>query len=356
MIDFDEIPISTSTIIGITNMNVNLEHLFYTLPIYGPKNKHHELITITESKIESFKNTEVEKQPERCEYSEGDIIYLRYNDIHRGYSIKKRKSSNFFRNTLTIIIFVRGKRRNLKVFTAPNEGSGNKIQQPGCKSTEDCAYTFGQLWKHIDRHCQYILLEPSSLSPSKISPKPKPSGSAPRPTLVLQVEMSNINFNLNFKVNREKLDRVINENQFHSYNSLLHPNFGHTGVNISVPINEPLTNYHLDKYTIIQVGEGVQIQIIEKGRHITECAGYEKNDLIIEHTLITFDEFIDNYLQEMARNRVLRLLKSKTNTFLVFYSGKVIMSGFIPRFMKTPYQQFYQLLQQLKPEIEETNA
>lgn len=319
MKNFDEIPISTSTIIGIPNINLNLENLFNNLPVVN---------------IDPNDN---------ITYREGDIILINYNERYRGYHPKMCKT-NYFRNTLTVVIFVKNKKQNVKIFTTPTSESSNKIQQPGCKHINDCITTFCYLWKHIYQHCQYTILNNEKYV-----------------SIILQIVMSNVNFNINFSVNREKLDKIINQKQINPYNSIMQPNFGHTGVNITAPITDDVTNFDMDKYIIDEFNLSndntypLNIQICQVSDS-DKNNDYIKNNnyMKIYHTKISFNSFL-NTLHEKEKNRQLQLINEKTNTFLVFYSGKVIMSGFIPKFMKTPYTDFCSLLERLKPEIEETN-
>ena len=52
--------------------------------------------------------------------------------------------------------------------------------------------------------------------------------------------MTNIDFNIGYIINREELNRYINEHT--EYNSLLETSFGYTGVNIKIPVRQDLSN------------------------------------------------------------------------------------------------------------------
>tara|TARA_A100001035_G_C27547398_1_gene392482 strand:- start:190 stop:678 length:489 start_codon:yes stop_codon:yes gene_type:complete len=137
--------------------------------------------------------------------------------------------------------------------------------------------------------------------------------------IIFVTVMTNIDFNLQFLVNRENLDKFINQNT--NYNSLLETSFGYTGVNIKLPFDDDID---LDLKKIIY-----------------------KDDKWDE-TTIKYDKYINSLPikdQEKESN------KKRYLTFLVFQSGNVIMSGMINKFMENYYYKFYDIINKCRDDI-----
>ena len=135
--------------------------------------------------------------------------------------------------------------------------------------------------------------------------------------------MRNIDFSLNFLVDRQKLDKYININT--DFNSLLETSFGYTGTNIKIKIDEDINNLDLDLITIHSNGK------INKGT-------------------IKYGEYIKKL---PIKERKKKQNKVRRNTFLVFHSGKVIMSGMCYKTMINHYYKFLKIIMNCKNEIEE---
>ena len=103
---FEEIPISTRTIIVSTNIEINIEEMYKNLPITSYK--------VIEKRRGRKKKNYVEHIQNNVE--DGSIISVKYQGNIRGVELKKRKkSSKYFRNAVTIIISVNNKLINLKI-------------------------------------------------------------------------------------------------------------------------------------------------------------------------------------------------------------------------------------------------
>ena len=130
-------------------------------------------------------------------------------------------------------------------------------------------------------------------------------------------------FSLGFLVNRSNLDRFFNSNT--NFNSLLETSFGYTGVNIKFPMETiPYKKIHQESLDI-NTGEWSSQKI-------------------------TYDDYL-NTLQPAERKKELE--KKRYNTFLVFHSGNVIMSGAVKEFMEGPYYRFLDIIKECQTEIEE---
>ena len=135
--------------------------------------------------------------------------------------------------------------------------------------------------------------------------------------------MRNIDFSLIFFVDREKLDEYFNTCT--DYHSLLETSFGYTGVNIKIPIKKSIQDLML-KQLIYKDGEW-------------------NKDCFIPYT---------DYLSMLPDKDVIKKLKkSRYNTFLVFHSGKTIMSGMEATFMHDEYYEFLNIIRDCHDIIEE---
>ena len=121
----DIIPVSTKTIIGYSDLKMDLEYLYTFLPIT-------EYIEKEKKRGRKRKETEVDPN---VNITKGSIITLKYEDNFRGVNLKKKKRSKnnlkHFRNALTVIMKVDdNKYINFKI------SQNGKFQITGAKSSE----------------------------------------------------------------------------------------------------------------------------------------------------------------------------------------------------------------------------
>ena len=284
--NFDSIKVSTHTIIGTSNVEVPIETIFEKVPI-----THYTVIP----KKRGRKKKEVVKDP-NTHLKDGDIITLKYRELLRGTDLKakKKKKTNakYFRNALTIVMYLDNKLINFKI------SNNGKFQITGCKKMD-----------HALRCVQYFS--------NYIIPNLKEKNMS----VVFQTVMTNIDFNLGFLVNRENLDKYIN--YFTNYNSLLETSFGYTGVNIKFPMTQDI-DIDLPRITW------------NNGKWYQDTIPYKK--------------FVDG-LPLDAQHKINN--KKRYNTFLVFHSGNVIMSGMTKKYMKDVFNDFISIIEKSKDEIQE---
>lgn len=298
---FEDIPTSTKTIIGITNLTLNIVNVFNKLPItkylLAPKKRGRKKKEIEAEQNEALK----------C----GDIITLKLGSKLKGIDLKKKKntSSKHFRNAITVVMYSINKLINFKIT------SNGKFQFTGCKWDNQAEKCIENIWKYIsdDLTCYSIRNNWDKL-PGEDSLK-----------VIYNVVMRNIDFNLGFFINREKLDKLVNDKT--NYTSFLLTVFGYTGVNIKFPMKNP---------------------IIEKD--ISLRYGYYK-DNIWDYRDITYTDYISTLNEkELTKEQN----KSKYHTFLVFHSGNVILSGMKTEYMKSDFYIFLDIIKNNRIEIEET--
>tara|TARA_A100000164_G_C21795075_1_gene717760 strand:+ start:92 stop:976 length:885 start_codon:yes stop_codon:yes gene_type:complete len=285
MQDFKEIPISTRTIIVSTDTVLDIEEMFKNLPITD--------YTVIEKKRGRKKKNYVEHIQNTVE--DGSIISVKYQGNIRGVELKKRKkSSKYFRNAVTIIISVNNKLINLKI------SANGKFQVTGCKNFDNCrkaiVYLFNIIIKNKDTYLKSYK--------DKIK-------------ILFNNVMTNKDFSVGFTVNRENLDNIINNNT--EYNSLLETSFGYTGVNLKMKLNK---NIERD-FNCLEL----------------DLSTGEYKDYVVNYK---------DYINTLNDKELLKENKDRHVTFLIFQSGNVIMSGMNEIFMEKYYNIFFDIVNKNK--------
>lgn len=289
---FEEISVSTKTVIAQTNATYDIQKLFDKLPVSS-----YIVVKKKRGRKKQFLTTDP-----NANLPSGSIITMKYFEHLKGVELKPKKSrGKYFRNALSIVMKVGDKLVNFKL------SKNGKFQMTGIKTDFHAIECVKKLWQHIldlEDHTMYAI----------------PGAQL---NVILKVVMTNIDFSLGFLVNREHLDRFFNQST--RFNSLLETSFGYTGVNIKFPIQGPI----YDHLRVFSLNLGTKIW---------------------GETKITFDEYLQS-LSDSDRNKESK--KKRFNTFLVFHSGNVIMSGAIKEKMKGPYLNFLEIIKECKPDIEE---
>ena len=319
--EFDSIKVSTKTFIVTTNMTLDIDKLFNFLPIT-------DYILIPKRRGRKKKNEPAD--PNKGIVS-GSIITLEYQNKIRGVDLKKKKKKNkdtkkrgnYFRNSVTVVMIMEEKKINFKV------SRNGKFQMTGCKfddHAEECVKWF---WKYIkDAKGIYNFIDNSNNnndSDTDGDSDDENEGKTESSSLkvIFIPAMRNIDFGLNFFVDREKLDEYFN--MCTEYHSLLETSFGYTGVNIKIPIVKPIQELQLKQL---------------------ECVGGKW----LEPVMVPYNDYL-KMLPEKDVSK--KLKKQRYNTFLVFHSGKVIMSGMEETFMKDVYYEFLSVIRDCYDIIEE---
>lgn len=305
--NFDDIEISTQTIIAKTNWKINTTELFMNLPV-------------TDYKVipkKRGRRPKEEKKEEPQKLNDGEIITLKLGDKIRGVNLKNKKkkeevkeekgfsknkkNDSFFRNSLTIVMYCQGKLINFKI------SKNGKFQFTGCKNNDHAHFCLDFIKKYtsnINNNDKKILCLPIN---SNLE------------VLYITV-MSNINFSLGFCVNKENLDEYVNKNT--NYHSLLETTFGYTGVNIKFNIGK------LDNIPIIKM--------------------VYKDDW--EKQMLTYKDYFQT-LEEKEKFKENN--KTRFCTFLCFQSGQCIMSSPHKSCMREAYYKFMEMIKECKSFIEE---
>lgn len=332
--DFDSIKVSTKTFIVMTNMILDIDKLFNYLPIT-------DYILVPKRRGRKKKNEPVDPNKD---IPSGSIITLEYQNKIRGVDLKKKKKKNkdtkkrgnYFRNSVTVVMIMEDKKINYKV------SRNGKFQMTGCKRddhAEECVKWFWSYIKdskgiykfvnqpdnHIDSDTDIDNNVDNNVDSDTDGDSEDDEEEKEQQSLkaIFIPAMRNIDFGLNFLVDREKLDEYFN--MCTDYHSLLETSFGYTGVNIKIPVEKPIQELMLK-----------QIECVD-GKWI-------------EPTLVPYDDYLKMLPQKDVTKK---LKKQRYNTFLVFHSGKVIMSGMESTFMKDVYYDFLSIIRECYDVIEE---
>jgi TATA-box binding protein (TBP) (component of TFIID and TFIIIB) len=315
--DFKNISVSTKTFIIQTNMILNIKSLFEELPIS-------EYIVIPKRRGRKKKSENVDINNNLlC----GSIITLKYFDEVRGILLKKKKKNNsnkkrgsYFRNSITIVMIIDVKKINFKI------SRNGKFQMTGCKFDSQAHKCVKFIWDYIKDKPHIYTLGYHSLVPLPLNINNNSNSIVPLNLEAIFIPvMRNIDFGVGFFIDREKLDEYIN--LFTDYHSLLETSFGYTGVNIKVPIKKSITELPIEK-------------------------------LIFDHNLQSWSDTIilsyGDYLKTLPeKERIKKLEQIRYNTFLVFHSGKLIMSGIHEIFQNETFDEFIQIIRDSYDIIEE---
>jgi len=224
----------------------------------------------------------------------GKIYQLKRAGQIRGVPSKKDISKNF-RNQITAYIFIIDKIITAKIFPT------GKFHLTGCKSLKHQQYAAIELINHIIR-CHTEQEPTIDMDDKYIS-------------VILEVVMVNIDFHLGFDVDQRKLDRLLQSEDCDFYTIYETP--VNTSVNIKLDYPDPE----------------------QKKFHQIIIDGPLENQVITFTTTDTCPKAKD--------------IKTRTHTFLVFSSSKVIQSGrFYDSEMEPAYKKFYDFIINHKTEIE----
>lgn len=299
--EFDDIPVSTKTFIVTTNLSLNIKRLYEILPctpfVVIPKRRGRKKKTAVPDP-----NVDIDS---------GSIITLEYEGSIRGVDLKKKKNSKksksstkgkFFRNSVSIVMVLDNKHINFKV------SRNGKLQLTGCKNDLHAEMVVKYIWNYIkDYKDVYEFTNDNNNFNAIFIPA-----------------MRNIDFSLGFYVNREELDSYINEET--EYHSLLETSFGYTGVNIKLPL----------KYDINTL--------------IVKQLTYNNDSKKWNESNVNYNKYLE-LLTNKEKDK--KILKKRFNTFLVFHSGKVIMSGICAESQKDIYYEFLNIIRKCYNKIEE---
>lgn len=292
---FKKLSVSTITLVVTTNMKLtDIRSLFETLPITKYE--------VVEKKRGRKKKSVPAIAPAPVvnpadQVPEGSIVTLEFEREVRGERIKKKtaskkRDSSYFRNAITSVVVIDHKFINVKICR------NGTFHITGAKNTGQTEKVVHVLWSYIkDCKTLYEFTDGTELVATFIP------------------AMRNVDFTLGFSVNRENLDNYFNK--CNDYCSLYHPSVGYTGVNIKGPLRTPISELRLRVITYHDDGTFSVSHIRRDDLQYTSAKSRDKSE-------------------------------SKLNTFLVFQTGKVIMSSNCERTAQESYLEFMKIVDKNK--------
>ena len=268
---FEDIAISTKTVIGISNLKIDLEKFFTYIPItdFVPQEK----------KRGRKKRIQVTLNHNNLPY--GSIISVQKKKEIRGACLKSKRSSetvssnkDYFLHSVSLVIVLEdNKQINLKV------SSNGKLQITGCKNDEHFINAVTSLYDTMNNVEKWTNEKLYTLSHGD------------KLEVLFNTVMQNMDFNVGFKINRQKLDKFIEK---HTSHTSIYEGSLATGVNIKVKSDASI--------------EPVITHVLYDGK-------------ILEKDYSSYEEY------NTRLNKKKETKKDKRHTFLVFSSGSVIMSS-----------------------------
>lgn len=291
---FNEIDVSTMTIVATTNWKIDIKSLFEYLEVTPftviPKKRGRKPKKLREEPVKEIK--------------EGSVVTMIYKDKMKGVFLKEKKAdkkTNYFRNSLTIVIFIKGKMINTKI------SENGKFQITGSKTEQHAEECIKFIWSYIQ-----TINSLHNINICKYTDKPE---------CIFVIYMTNMDFEIGFKINRQALDQYINENTVHD--SILETSFGYPGVNIKMKLNR-------NKNPTI------------KKIYLDETKVWKNTEILYE-----------DYTNTLSPKDKKKDLKERQHTFLVFQSGNVILSSKHIIYMKDVYEEFMTTIFSARKIIEE---
>lgn len=309
---FEDIPVSTTTVIVVTNMVItSLADLFRDLPISN----------------------------------EGlGIKSLKFEGGTRGYVPKQKKGGGaFFRNSLTVSIEVdAGKCINFKL------SKNGKLQMTGCKTdkhAQDCVRIMWMAMRGLQasqalttKKTYYYLTDPDAPFlvkeplPESLEALASPLGGTFPLVATFVPVMRNVDLSLGFPIDREKLDAFVTEHT--PFRSLHEPNIGYTAVNIKIPVTRDIQELRLVQLWFDPV---MDTPANYWGR-IQSRAG----DWFIK-TTVPYAFYLAKMTPKDQKKNLADAAERRT-TFLVFHTAQTIISGMNVTFARDAYKIFIEII------------
>lgn len=243
-----------------------------------------------------FEAVNFEKEREWKQDEKFKLMALYYKNESKKSALfveRKKKKQNCFRNALNIVFEKRESSRRINIKVSRT----GRLQITGCQDYRQVV------------NCIVVLLREIIMS--------KKNGELYRwqekeekvVTIYIQTVMTNIDFNVGFAIDRVVLHELLNKET--TYLSLMETSFGYTGINIKIPVECDFERMMIPR---IEIDTEDDFKIIESKVELPKelyhiCYGHQ-------------------------------VIKKKFNTFLVFHSGTIIMSGMMLETMKEHYEQF----------------
>jgi len=313
--NFEQIDVSTKTIIGMTNLRIDLDKFFEYMPITDYKPKERKRGRKRKIDIQQINHTTVPY---------GSIITLEKSNLRRGIKLKKSKNKKTFLHTVSVSMFLENEKDiNIKVY------SNGKFHITGCKTDDHFIRAIIQIYNTMKLTQEWTGEKIFYLEKDKFIDNDE------QLCCLFYVAMKNMDFYIGFEIDREKLDKFINNNTDYNYIFI----DGDLSTSVNVKVKYDLNVYpDLVKFTYISGDPNPDNDNSEQ-------------ELVCSTTLLEHLHFYD-ILETKEKKKVLK--KDKCHTFLIFSSGSIIMSsGAHDSVIKQVFNDFISLLLNNKQYVQE---
>ncbi len=299
---FNDVTVSTTTVIALTNLKIDLDRFFQLVPITD-----HTPLEKKRGRKPCFNREGPEAQ-----IPFGSILLAQKRRDFRGSYMKgkTKKSQTYFLHSVTVVLSLNNNKIvNIKV------SSNGKFQITGCKSSEHYTQTIIALF-NVLRQIELMTGE-RVYSFQKIDEET----SIDKLHVVFNTVMQNMDFHIGFAICRVKLDTFINNHT--DFTSIFEGSIG-TGVNIKVPSES-------DSYDTLM---SISYDPLDKSCFL------KSEEIKVNQLEVPFSRY-SKFLEDKEKKKDIK--KKKHHTFLVFASGSVIMSSRGPDMERV----FYKLIETL---------
>ena len=272
MIGFKSMTRTTRTIIVITNLEVDINELYEIIPItpYTPpvkqKGRRKKGVVIQEPVLES-----------------GSIISAKYAGKCKGHSSKKSKTA--FKNSVTIVMDVDGKKVNFKL------SKSGRFQVTGNNSDDRILSCVKVMWNLIRENKSIYKINGPVLEAT------------------MWPSMENFKTNIGFRLDRQSLNTYVNTCT--EYISVFETSSGSASVNIKMPL---------------------EFDDIDLGRVV------EKPDGTWEKSTVLYSDFVASISGKLTKK------EGRYVSFLVFHTGEVIMTSMTESIMEPYFNKFMEII------------
>lgn len=289
---FEQLKTSTKTIMVYTNMDFNLIDLFYVLPISPVKIPWAKKVKKTDIHAPFGGIFSVQKRTETRGVDTRPVVKKKKTNT----AMKRKKNIEHFLNQVSILLSLGDHHIHMMLF-------GDNIKIAGCKTNEDAILTIRILYMKY--------LKPLSETPNGKTYFTLKSGHD-LPLFIFDTVMRNVDFSLNFDINREKVNDVFN----------------------SVEHNDKVFMSQFE--TTEQKSVNMKKYAIRPKDFSYICFSPEEDSITRRTTLFGKENDYQMY-----------------NSFLIFSSSKVILSGKYDDDMRDSYNFFVKTMIENRRNIEE---
>ncbi len=369
--EFEEIDVSTKTVIGISNLKINLDNFFKFMPIT-------EYVKIEKKR---GRKRRIQIPVLNNKVPSGSIICIQRKKDIRGVSLKKKENTgerNYFLHSVTVVMMLSenvsvsennqdkkdtvnsqleqiqlddqkdtgneaaiipntslenkeqnnsqlgGKIINIKV------SSNGKFQITGCKKDQQYIDAIMYLFELMKKTQEWTNEKIFDIEKNLYIPEENTF------SIIFKTVMQNMDFNIGFMISRQRLDNFINKHS--KYYSIFEASISGAGVNIKVK-SDGSNDAHLLKIIYTEDVNWDFNAIIKNNLSLTKNESRDEARVSVKWPIIKTTvpySHIYNLLTE--KEKLKEEKKNKYHTFLVFASGSIIMTSKGPNMKEVIYE------------------